>query len=200
LADNTAKLIRLTNGTPDGRYLGVNLILKVNDPDSSPLLNMDQDPEVEAACTTGVDCTGQTLNTGVLDFRYGRVNLANSYGSELENILVQMKVEYWDAVSSAFTLNDLDTTCTAYSATNLTPTPDYGKSGADGNFTAGQYAPGAGLYLNAPNINTSIGVVFTVDDFLKFDWDNDNVDDNPSSTIQFGRYRGNDRVIYWREQ
>jgi MSHA biogenesis protein MshQ len=39
-------------------------------------------------------------------------------------------------------------------------------------------------------------------DYLNYDWNNNlsiNQDDKPSATITFGQFRGNDRIIHWRE-
>jgi MSHA biogenesis protein MshQ len=46
-----------------------------------------------------------------------------------------------------------------------------------------------------------IKATLAVDDWLKFDWDDDvgTAIENPWAVATFGRYRGNDRIIYWRE-
>ncbi len=65
----------------------------------------------------------------------------------------------------------------------------------------------AGLSFSAPGVG-NLGA-FVIDaqmtnyPWLRFDWNqnNDNADDTtqPSANINFGSYRGHDRVIYWRE-
>ncbi|WP_134080416.1 DUF6701 domain-containing protein [Thiohalophilus thiocyanatoxydans] len=71
---------------------------------------------------------------------------------------------------------------------------------------AGEYT----LYLKAPDDDSS----FDPDDpiygtltvradapaYLQYDWDDDATEEEPAATISFGRYRGDDRVIYWREK
>ncbi|MBU2969490.1 LamG domain-containing protein [Pseudoalteromonas sp. C2R02] len=198
-----SKFNRLAVGNPDGAYLGVNIILKLVDPDSSPLKDLDENPEDGNACiespNAGANCTGKKLNSNDLKFRYGRVTLENSYGSELEKIRVPMKIEYWDNLSNTFKLNK-DDSCTTYALIDLTTSPTRDVTNIGSEFENGEYKIGEGLLLDPAGNIAPIGVEFLVPDFLKFDWNNDNTDDNPSSTIQFGRYRGNDRVIYWREQ
>ena len=74
-------------------------------------------------------------------------------------------------------------------------------------------APDAGmytLYFKAPDsedtfdpdnpIYGSLTVQANTPAYLKYDWDGDATEDKPAATISFGRYRGDDRVIYWREK
>ena len=60
----------------------------------------------------------------------------------------------------------------------------------------------APLRLNAPGLNQygSLRVEVIVPSWLQFDWDGDGSVDLPTATATFGRYRGSDRVIFWREQ
>jgi len=198
LTDNTANFSRLTS--PDGAFIGVNLILKANDPDGSELINMDEDPETATTCS-GASCSGKKINSSALDFRYGRLMLDNSYGSELENIQIPMQMEYWDSAGGSFKYNDLDS-CTAYVVANVATTPIHDVEGTDGVMSLGTYALGAGLTLKASQSNLEVTIKYTVPDYLKFDWDGNVLtpDENPKASFQFGRYRRNDRVIYWREQ
>ncbi len=58
------------------------------------------------------------------------------------------------------------------------------------------------LFLKAPgeNFTGDIGITLTSPTWLQFDWDGDgNHDNDPSGVSSFGLYRGDDRVIYWRE-
>lgn len=66
------------------------------------------------------------------------------------------------------------------------------------------------LYLKAPDDDTTfdpanpiygnITVTGNLPGYLQFDWDGDGTEDNPQATATFGRYRGDDRIIYWREK
>jgi MSHA biogenesis protein MshQ len=45
-----------------------------------------------------------------------------------------------------------------------------------------------------------IGVTYDSFDWLKYDWDDDgDYGDDPSAVATFGLFRGDDRLIHWRE-
>jgi len=147
------------------------------------------------------------LNPGDLKFRYGRLALHDSYGSEYDAMQIPMRVEYFDGIS--FVLNIADS-CTSYSknlAQNAPTSPNLSFSikGVNNSFNLGVYNGTDGLYVEPltpaqpGNFNIEYSPTPT---WLLFDWDNDSLtsDENPQSNIQFGRFRSNDRVIYWREQ
>ena len=94
---------------------------------------------------------------------------------------------------------------------------DDGESGTD-NCSDGSVLPGpltsqfespavAGsfnLFLRAPgqNFTGDIGITLNTNasTWLQYDWDGDGSHDNdPTSVSSFGLYRGDDRIIYWRE-
>ena len=58
------------------------------------------------------------------------------------------------------------------------------------------------LNLKAPGADKTgdIGLTLTSPSWLQYDWDgNGTHDNNPTGSASFGLYRGDDRVIYWRE-
>jgi hypothetical protein len=66
------------------------------------------------------------------------------------------------------------------------------------------YNAGVGsVTLSAPGNNNegNVDIRFNVEDFLRYDWDSDmtTTESEPVNTASFGRYRGNDRVIYRHE-
>ncbi|MEH6357233.1 MAG: DUF6701 domain-containing protein, partial [Marinobacter sp.] len=73
--------------------------------------------------------------------------------------------------------------------------------GASGILLAGAPTEGKGLVLAAPGESNQGNVIaiFDVPLWLQGDWDQDGALENPQTTATFGVYRGNDRVIYWRE-
>ncbi|WP_085298411.1 LamG domain-containing protein [Cognaticolwellia mytili] len=61
------------------------------------------------------------------------------------------------------------------------------------------------LFFAAPSKQGVLEFEYEVPDWLKFDWKNEDSDNNgphdvnPSARLNFGLYRGNDRIISWRE-
>ena len=150
-----------------------------------------------------------------LQVRYGRLVLANSFGPETSDIAQPFTTEFLtDPSTLSFEANTLDT-CSQisvqsanwqFTADNSNPSgsltsSDIRITGSSGNIAQGQYS---GVLLNSKGNNTvgprgSIAVEYTTPDWLKFDWNGDGMQDNASAIATFGRYRGNDRIIYWRE-
>ena len=70
---------------------------------------------------------------------------------------------------------------------------------------SGQFSFSAPGLASAGNDHTgSIGVVVDLGTtpWLRFNWDasaDGSLEDAPLKTATFGQYRGNDRIIYWRE-
>ena len=139
--------------------------------------------------------------TGV-EIRFGRLVLENSFGPEISSLPQPMQIEHFDGTNYIVSENN---NCVTYDASNITLSnislnPALtGAAGGNGNFIGGETraveltAPGAG--------NTGeVGVVYSTFEWLKFDWENTgSYDQNPSAIATFGLYRGNDRIISWRE-
>jgi predicted acyltransferase (DUF342 family) len=137
-----------------------------------------------------------------VDIRFGRLLIANSFGPETEDFPQIMQVEHYDSAGFVVTANN---NCVSYDSDNisltnislnpvLTPVKE-----ASGNFSAGK---AQAIELTAPGAGNQgqVGVLYGIYDWLQFDWNNDGAhDDNPSATATFGEYRGNDRIVYWRE-
>jgi len=105
--------------------------------------------------------------------------------------------------------NALDT-CTAYAAAQAS------LSGYSGNLSTGETAltapaastalvsgdsiASAPLLLSAPGIGNDGAVDVTLDapPYLEFDWSGTGNTD-PVGNARFGRYRGDDRIIFWKE-
>jgi MSHA biogenesis protein MshQ len=139
--------------------------------------------------------------TGV-EIRFGRLVLENSFGPETENFPQPMRVEHYDG-SHFVTTSDND--CLSYDAgkvslSNISLSPSLTDVlGGTGKFSAGT---NVNIELEATGSGNQgeIGVTYDAYDWLKYDWDDDGVyDENPSAIATFGIYRGNDRIIHWRE-
>jgi MSHA biogenesis protein MshQ len=147
--------------------------------------------------TTTVDASP----TGV-EIRFGRLVLGNSFGPETSNFPQPMQLEHFDGtgfiVSSDNNCSNYDSSKMSLTNISLNPalTP---KLGGAGSFQLGKIQA---IELQAPGAGNQgqIGVSYDAYDWLKYDWDNDGVyDDSPSAIATFGIYRGNDRIIHWRE-
>lgn len=113
-----------------------------------------------------------------------------------------MEIEHFDGTNFISTPDD---NCTSYDAGKITlsnisldPTLT-AVIGSTGKFIAGI---NSAIELQATGVGNQgeIGVVYDASDWLKYDWDNDgSYDDSPSAVATFGIYRGNDRIIHWRE-
>ena len=139
--------------------------------------------------------------TGV-DIRFGRWVLNNSFGSETSNLPQPMQIEHFDGTAFVVTSNN---NCVTYDAskvslTNISLDPALSSVvGGTGNIIAGK-TQALELEATGSGNQGQIGVSYDSYNWLKFDWDNNGLhDNNPNATATFGVYRGNDRIISWRE-
>lgn len=164
--------------------------------------------------------SGVPLNTTNDQYlRYGRWVLENAFGPETSPLKIPMSAEYYDGANF---VTNTDDDCSSYNAVNMKVAPDLKNSGtttATGSGVAvlGQAQLSSQIELSAPGIGKEgiAELCLDVEMWLKFDWNNNGLDlgqicdasstptmgdnDNPMSTATFGRYRGHDRIIYWRE-
>lgn len=180
-------------------------------------------PLVVSAVSDGeVSATGSmpTLSPSGVSLRYGRLNLANGYGSELLDLPVPLTAENWNGNSWVKNTDDKCTTGITLSAavatgpiTNIcawdSGTPGSSGLGCSivgtsankfhlpplvtdgGNFNLNFKAPGTG--------NTgAMDITATVPGYLKFNWKGAG-DINPTARATFGIYQGNKHFIYFRE-
>jgi len=138
---------------------------------------------------------------------YGRLVIDNAFGPEVLGLKIPLRAEYWN--STAFVINSNDTACSGslFTTPNFIftdPLPAPTDSLEEADLSSKSYSPitsGSGsLTLGAPNASGPLNISLTVPDWLKFDFDGNTSDENPSAQAFFGQYRGNDRIIYWREQ
>ena len=147
-----------------------------------------------------------------IEIRFGRAVLADTYGPETSILPQLLSLEYLDSsgdyVLSAdddFTTFNSDNFSLDYNGHTLTiddiDATDIDK--VDGLFNEvddAQDGQTKAIVLPAPNKQGLVGVIYDIADWLKYDWDNDEAfDDNPSALASFGIFRGNDRIIYYRE-
>ena len=165
--------------------------------------------------------TDEDVNNGILtlhpsgpEIRFGRWYIENGFGPETSPIVMPMYTQYWNG--STFTTNEpdkftpfdssLDPNNSSVGAviTDISLAPATTTASGFGTFEKGETR---NIILSPPEPESQGAVTlgFNVPTWLQYDWENvdNNFDgpyvDNPSATATFGLYRGNDRIIYWRE-
>ncbi len=167
---------------------------------------------VDLQATDSDSVTSAVANSNSFEVRLGRLRLIDSYGPEVAALEMQVISEYYDGTN--WTLNTADS-CTTYidanasfDATSYTDQLNSGETtitspNAVTNIVNGQSVVGAGIGFSPPGDGNYGSVMINYDltsqPWLQFDWDADNNHDTPAATLNFGYYRGSDRVIYWRE-
>ena len=200
--------------SPDGPYTTLSIGTDFDDTDGIGL----------AAASKDLDSNGDASNDSAeleqTEVRFGRLRLGDALGPETAPLSIPLLTEYWD--SPSWLQND-DDSCTTIARSEITypggtittegnrtvtvgagtTVGSYGSIVGDAvSFVGGDAvqsfsAPGTG---NTGNFNTSIDL--TSYPWLRFDWNGDgdySDTETPDNQINFGIYRGHDRMIYWRE-
>lgn len=141
------------------------------------------------------------------DIRFGRVDLDDVGGNQGKELRVPLRVEYWDGSRFITNSDDSQTNVKGVTAdqTHIWPTgagatPKTVTLGAGGEVTSG-YSRSV-TAKEAESYRQQTRVWLDLDDsanglpWLKYDWNKDGSEENPSSVVTFGIHRGNDRVIY----
>lgn len=203
----------------DGPFesLDIGVQLMDNDPQPNGLYSYVASPDMNAA-TTGncANCNAKKITTQIL--RHGRVVMDNTYGPETEMLKMPTRAEYWSGsnwiVNTADNCSIAQSDALASQVDNLAlgyefdPDLVAGQSirrSASGAFSAGQLTQlwealtsgGANLYRG------QVTAPLDVQPWLEWYWNWDDVSatglSDPRASAYFGRYRGHDRIIYWRE-
>ncbi|MCV2885777.1 LamG domain-containing protein [Aestuariibacter sp. AA17] len=173
------------------------------------------------------DCDGFVVASVVAEsadstLRWGRLVLENTSGSELENKIVPVNVQYYVDEGQGFVRNVDHTGLTPFSITPQQVSMKHMSSSSEDitdavniassqfRFVKGSSLGHGGIFVNqaADTRLRKRGIVtielrsdlLSWDDYLDFDWNgNESGKGNPSAQVTFGIYRGNDRIIYWRE-
>lgn len=182
---------------------------------------------LRATDTDNVSSSGRIEET--TDARSGRVQIQNAFGSELVDLAVPMRAQFYSTNGWVTNPNDNCTTVTLsfpafYQnlASGETCVQDIGSPGRSGvaPVTCAAVGPAAeqfreggvagfngdfNLYLKAPGAGNDGGVDVSTDLFflpwLRYDWDgNGSHDNDPVARATFGIYKGSPRHIYLRER
>lgn len=198
--------------TPDGPLNTLQLGVKVvADPDGSAI----DSPDMLGATVKSIG--------DLLDLRYGRLRAEHVYGAENIALTLPIKAQYYDSSRGQFVVAS-DDKCTKLDKGLLTLAAESAgdlsgiqllnsANNATTDVQNFQSLIDVGLWhldFTAPNAMGRVPVQLNLKNypdagslhFLKFDWDSDHSTpaDVPSVDALWGQYRGNDRVIYWREQ
>ncbi|WP_242620370.1 DUF6701 domain-containing protein [Shewanella maritima] len=204
-----ATFARTTAPNVDGPYSQLDVGVQVydNDGDFAFVASPDMRPDTSGDCQTPSNtCTAKRL--GTKDMRHGRVLMDNTYGPESEVLMMPVYAQFWNGTNWQLNTDD---SCSIISGA-LSPLATYNpalstgetvqRSGQFGQIINGQQT----LLWQNVGTNNYRGQVLSpldVDSWLEWYWNYDSLSPNtlsdPQSSAFFGRYRGHDRVIYWRE-
>lgn len=175
------------------------------------------DPDDDGTCD---DYSIPSL-TSPPDIRFGRLVLDNAYGPETLALPMGLRAEHWDTLGAGqdFVVNTLDNNalCSGTTLVDAPPgPPQWGEfllAAYTENLAAGETTPtynamvdGEGnLELSASGAGNYGSVTVTIDltamPWLRFPFEGVAGGDlDPKALAYFGQYRGNDQIIYWREQ
>jgi MSHA biogenesis protein MshQ len=208
-------------GSPQAPFeADVQLSIEVQDGDgvaavgAAPLGNPVTFGSVGGIAFTGAQVTNEEI-------RYGRVRVGTAVGSELVDLAVPMRAEYYASAGAGFVTNVQDTCATAVALAFPAYTENLNAgetcvldSGAPGASAMGCAAAAASPYrepplggdfnlrLAAPGAGNqgSVALRAAVPAWLRFDWDTSTAgNEDPTGQATFGIYGGERRVIYTRE-
>ena len=185
--DTNIIFTRLGSAQLDGSYTNTSLVLNI------------ESGQLENALVNGSTCSGVCLATidAGLDFAYGRATLVNNYGSANEPLLLPFSTQYFDGQDWRVNSND---SCSVYDRTDVKDVSGDLVIENSGTLAQGSYVLGEGIRLTSPNGEGEFFVTYNAQTWLLWDWSNNgSADEPPSATLTFGAYRGNDNIIYKRE-
>ncbi|HKK06572.1 MAG TPA: DUF6701 domain-containing protein [Gammaproteobacteria bacterium] len=205
--DASLRILR-SSGT-DGPFANLAVGIKPVDKDGVSLAPgaLDLDPTLSGGNTHE--------QVGSTDVRQGRVVFENAFGSQYLDLTVPLYTEYYAGAGAGFVANGSDN-CTAIGtglldlSNNLqNPAPgvatiQVGSGSTTATIANNPMASGrSGLSLSRPNDSGYVDIDLDLSTlpWLQYDWDGNGVHDNnpPTARATFGSYRGDDRIIYWRE-
>lgn len=220
MTSNTAVFSRQpVSLAPEAPYSSLQLGIDITDSfDARSLQGKNMNATTTGTCS-GLGCNAVSLGAP-LHLRYGRLRLDDAFGPETFSLNVNFVTEYW--TGSYFAVNAIDS-CTQVPRAAITYPSGPISTDANrtvnlaGGTTTGTYinlnpsfvgfnAGTAGHQFTSPNGATGkfvVGVNLADLPWLRFDWNQDgnHADASlPNATFEFGSYRGNDRIIYWREK
>ncbi|MFV7666097.1 DUF6701 domain-containing protein [Shewanella algae] len=201
----------------DGPFPLLDIGLEIQDPDKiAELLDSNMQSDFSGDCSVAGSCSAVRL--GSQKMRHGRLLLDNTFGPETQILSMAARTEYWDG--SGWRLNALDNcsvfnTPLEYQQDQLTlgyhyePALSAGQSisrSASGGNTVTAFGGEFELLwraLGSSGYRGKVTAPLKTPEWLQWYWNwnglNDGTLSDPRASAFFGRYRGNDRIISWRE-
>ncbi len=201
----------------DGPFPLLDIGLEIQDPDKiAELLDSNMQSDFSGDCSVAGNCSAVRL--GSQKMRHGRLLLDNTFGPETQILSMAARTEYWDG--SGWRLNELDNcsvfnTPLEYQQDQLTlgyhyePALSAGQSisrSASGGNTVTAFGGEFELLwraLGSSGYRGKVTAPLKTPEWLQWYWNwnglNDGTLSDPRASAFFGRYRGNDRIISWRE-
>lgn len=192
----------------DGPYSALALGVRIDDRDLVPMANADMRADAVGSCTGS--CNAQRLST--LDVRQGRAVLANTYGPENQAIMMAGASQYWDGQQWRLNTDDscsvvdgqmlslVSNNNMGYSFEPEMHTPQgITRSAAPAAVNQGEFGI---RWQSSGTYRGKVTAPIVLPDYLEWYWNYDtqsNQLEPPRGSVYFGRYRGNDRIINWRE-
>ncbi|MFS1424440.1 DUF6701 domain-containing protein [Shewanella sp. 10N.286.48.B5] len=210
-----AALSRLAAPGKDGPYgnFDIGVIVDDNDGDLAFVANPDMNAATSGSC--GSNCDAKLLSTQ--RFRHGRIVMDNTYGAENDTLKMPIRAEYWDGSGWATNVED---SCSVVTPALTRQTDDAAlgyqfepaltsgqaieRTGQSSSFANGEFTLLWNALITGPNdYRGQVSAPLTVPVWLQWYWDWDDLSSttlyDPRASAFFGRYRGHDRIIYWRE-
>lgn len=217
---DTFRYTRPTSGLVTPFDADVNLTVSVRDSD----LRAGASLASRIGFNGDTDAGGLSFNITNDNFlRYGRWQMENAFGPEISNLRIPASAEFYNAAgvwvsntadictnllvdpvspSSATLVTLTDAASTGYDDLSKLASVSIGTGTSAFSFDGPLALGDAGFNLTAPNsegyvdIDVDLGTL----NWLRFDWDgNGSFEDHGTVRATFGRYRGHDRIIYWKE-
>ena len=206
--------------SPDGPYTALKLGAAPAESggDGVTLRLADMDMDVDSSGANDHRQVGADAN-----IRFGRMIIGNALGSELLDLPMQLRVQYW---STSGYVTNTDDSCTTIAAANValgSYKRNLSACETTLSFPSGQFVSGVRTFrLTKPGANNQGSVDLTVNlgatasgntcapataaattanrPYLRGQWSGSvNYDQNPGGRASFGVYRGNDEVVFVRE-
>jgi MSHA biogenesis protein MshQ len=197
--------------TLDGPFTLMQVGLIITDNDNVTVESADMNAGFATDCSVANNCNAKQLD--VKNYRYGRINLANTFGAETTELLMPVTAQYWNDTINDWVVNTDDNSCSSFtnatlpsSGVNFSPaltgSQSVTRATNSTNFVLGK----AELQWNAISASPAryrgeVNAPLAVDSWLQWFWDGSDLSDlsDPSASAFFGTFRGQDRIISWRE-